>query len=540
MPMRIKSLRLKNGYKRFHDLTIDLGEQPKKIVALIGPNGCGKSSVLDGLLYLNNVHGQIGDKSSKDYSYHSLAGQPGFTHENIEVNFVEGTFQQVRSRRAQAGSENTIFSFRSPYRYNSTLKVTQSIATSEIRLNNYGATTTADIDDKMEQNYRRINILFNRHLRDNPSTATYDSAKAKIIGDLNASLTSCLDLEITSIGDIEDGKGTFFFKKKDHAAEFEFDVLSSGEKEVVDLLVDLYLRRDSYTESIFLIDEPELHINTSIQRSLLVEINRLVPSNCQLWITTHSIGFIRALQDEVNNDCQIIHFPPGTEWASTAQSLAPMNKTIKDWSLIFKTALDDLSGLVSPRTIVYCEGRDQPGYGGSERGFDAKVLNNIFGSKYGTTLFVSSGGNTELDQRSGVAFAILTKVFTDVEILVLKDRDVSSGRENNENDRQVYLRSHPPNFRIMKRWEIENYLFDKEVLRSYCLANALTFNEEAYDAFMTDIDNQNVKDEVNRIKNFCGITTSINPEYFKISLSGHFSEDMDAFKELEACIFERA
>lgn len=540
MPMRIKSLRLKNGYKRFHDLTIDLGEQPKKIVALIGPNGCGKSSVLDGLLYLNNVHGQIGDKSSKDYSYHSLAGQPGFTHENIEVNFVEGTFQQVRSRRAQAGSENTIFSFRSPYRYNSTLKVTQSKATSEIRLNNYGATTTADIDDKMEQNYRRINVLFNRHLRDNPSTATYDSAKAKIIGDLNASLTSCLDLEITSIGDIEDGKGTFFFKKKDHAAEFEFDVLSSGEKEVVDLLVDLYLRRDSYTESIFLIDEPELHINTSIQRSLLVEINRLVPRNCQLWITTHSIGFIRALQDEVNNDCQIIHFPPGTEWASTAQSLAPMNKTIKDWSLIFKTALDDLSGLVSPRTIVYCEGRDQPGYGGSERGFDAKVLNNIFGSKYGTTLFVSSGGNTELDQRSGVAFAILTKVFTDVEILVLKDRDVSSGRENNENDRQVYLRSHPPNFRIMKRWEIENYLFDKEVLRSYCLANALTFNEEAYDAFMTDIDNQNVKDEVNRIKNFCGITTSINPEYFKISLSGHFSEDMDAFKELEACIFERA
>lgn len=540
MPMRIKSLRLKNGYKRFHDLTIDLGEQPKKIVALIGPNGCGKSSVLDGLLYLNNVHGQIGDKSSKDYSYHSLAGQPGFTHENIEVNFVEGTFQQVRSRRAQAGSENTIFSFRSPYRYNSTLKVTQSKATSEIRLNNYGATTTADIDDKMEQNYRRINVLFNRHLRDNPSTATYDSAKAKIIGDLNASLTSCLDLEITSIGDIEDGKGTFFFKKKDHAAEFEFDVLSSGEKEVVDLLVDLYLRRDSYTESIFLIDEPELHINTSIQRSLLVEINRLVPRNCQLWITTHSIGFIRALQDEVNNDCQIIHFPPGTEWASTAQSLVPMNKTIKDWSLIFKTALDDLSGLVSPRTIVYCEGRDQPGYGGSERGFDAKVLNNIFGSKYGTTLFVSSGGNTELDQRSGVAFAILTKVFTDVEILVLKDRDVSSGRENNENDRQVYLRSHPPNFRIMKRWEIENYLFDKEVLRSYCLANALTFNEEAYDAFMTDIDNQNVKDEVNRIKNFCGITTSINPEYFKISLSGHFSEDMDAFKELEACIFERA
>ncbi|WP_245439460.1 AAA family ATPase [Microvirga aerophila] len=44
--MKIKKVQLKNGYKRFHDLTIDLGDDPKRIVALVGPNGCGKSSVL--------------------------------------------------------------------------------------------------------------------------------------------------------------------------------------------------------------------------------------------------------------------------------------------------------------------------------------------------------------------------------------------------------------------------------------------------------------------------------------------------------------
>ena len=41
------------GYKRFFDLTIDLGEKPKRIVALVGPNGCGKSSVFDAMLCLN-------------------------------------------------------------------------------------------------------------------------------------------------------------------------------------------------------------------------------------------------------------------------------------------------------------------------------------------------------------------------------------------------------------------------------------------------------------------------------------------------------
>ena len=48
--MKIKKLHLKK-YKRFSDLTIDLGETPKRIIALVGPNGCGKSSVFDAMLF---------------------------------------------------------------------------------------------------------------------------------------------------------------------------------------------------------------------------------------------------------------------------------------------------------------------------------------------------------------------------------------------------------------------------------------------------------------------------------------------------------
>ncbi len=535
--MRIKKIQLKNGYKRFHDLTIDLGAEPKRIVALVGPNGCGKSSVLDGILFHNNAYGQIGDKGRKDHNYHSMTQTPNFDYQNVIIELEISNFSQVKTQRGATGKENTMFSFRSPYRYNSNLKVTQSKATPEIRLNNYGATTSTDLDDKMEQNYRRLYIKFNKYLHDQDCTPS--QAKAKIIGDLNSSLKNCLDLEIMSIGNIEAGEGTLYFKKDDHPKQFEFNVLSSGEKEVVDILLDLYLRQEEYDDTIFLIDEPELHINTSIQKKLLLEINKLVGSNCQIWVATHSIGFLRALQEDLKDECQIIQFKKGINWASTQQILTPIKKSLSKWKEIFETALDDLTGLVSPKRIVYCEGKDRPGISGLEKGFDAKVFNNIFGEKYHDTLFISSGGNTELDQRSEVALAILTKVFSDIEILVFKDRDVASGRKNDENDRQVYLKTNPQHFRIMKRWEIENYLFDKEVVIAFCNSNGLTFNETEYDNFVKNIIDDNVKDETNRIRNFCGITGSVSAESFKLTLSEYVTQEMEVYKELENCIFKR-
>lgn len=535
--MRIKKLHYKNGYKRFQDLTIDLGDSPKRIIALVGPNGCGKSSVLDGLLYINNHHGIIGNKDKKDHTYHSMDQSTNYNWQNIIIEFLNGNYQTIRQEKQTRGKENTIFSFRSPYRYNSFLKVSQSQATTDIKLNNYGATTSSDLDDKMTESYRRLYIRYNKYL--NSTDSRPSEAKSKIIGDINKSLQNCLDLEIVSIGDIEANQGTLYFKKNDHFKEFEFNVLSSGEKEVVDILLDLYLRQEEYNDTVFLIDEPELHINTSIQKKLLLEINKLIGENCQIWIATHSIGFLRALQDDLKDECQIIHFNKGINWASSVQVLSPMIKSLSNWKNIFETALDDLSGLVSPKKIIYCEGRDQPSTSGLDKGFDASVYNTIFGEKYHDTLFISSGGNTELDQRSEIAIQILSKALSDIEILVFKDRDISSGKITTENDRKVFLQNNPNHIRIMKRWEIENYLFDKEVLIAYCDANGLIFDEVEYYNLVENKLDQNLKDEVSKIKNICGINTSINNTSFKITLSSFIKEDMMVYKELEECIFQR-
>lgn len=104
--MFITKVRLKNGYKRFHDLTIDLGETPARIVALVGPNGCGKSSVLDGLLYHASAHQVVGQNQNRETSYHSMTGVDTLTWQDIEIQFTAGNFVEVRNAKSVIGKDD--------------------------------------------------------------------------------------------------------------------------------------------------------------------------------------------------------------------------------------------------------------------------------------------------------------------------------------------------------------------------------------------------------------------------------------------------
>jgi len=266
----------------------------------------------------------------------------------------------------------------------------------------------------------------------------------------------------------------------------------------------------------------------------------MIDSNCQIWIATHSIGLLRAIQDELKDKSDIIKFDEKNEWAKEKYTLTPMAKTRKNGQEIFATALDDITTLLAPKRIIYCEGKDKPSGDGSDKGMDAKVYNTIFENEYPDTLFISSGGNTELDQRSEIAIAIIGKSLPETEILVLKDRDMGSGKLVTEKDRQEYLRLNPYNHRVLKRYEIENYLFDKSVLKKYCISNNRTLDEGKYDSLGFDIINDDIKAQCSTIKNICGVVGSINANKFKIFLSSYLTPDMPLYTELKEVVFNRA
>lgn len=114
-----------------------------------------------------------------------------------------------------------------------------------------------------------------------------------------------------------------------------------------------------------------------------------------------------------------------------------------------------------------------------------------------------------------------------------------SGRRATERDRQRYLKENEDTHRVLKRFEIENYLFDEEVLKAYCASDGLTFDAARYDTLVGNIVDDDVKQLTGAIKKVCGIDTSISPERFKLNLAKAIKPGMAVYEELEACIFQR-
>ena len=251
--------------------------------------------------------------------------------------------------------------------------------------------------------------------------------------------------------------GTFRFEKGS-VEDFHYKNLSGGEKAVFDLLLDIFVKRSEYQDAIYCIDEPESHVASAIHGRLLEALLDLIPTESQLWIATHSTGFVRRALQLSRQHGNVAFLDFSEHNFDRPVVITPVSPNQTFFRNLYDVLQDDLAGLIAPSKIVLCEGNENT---------DSKIYNRVFGESHPDTLFVSRGGSNDVE-KDGI-ISVLDAIVPSVRVWRLIDRDDMSDTTRDEKISE--------GIQVRRRREIENYLWDKAVTRKALQNNGVADNE---------------------------------------------------------------
>ena len=428
--MFISKLELKN-FKRFTDLTIDLsGEKtPPKLVLMIGANGSGKSSVFDVFEWLSSQR--------KDGT-----GIGGNYYPKTE-NLVEATayFSEARIIKRQNNSISYLpaeetswvplsFYGRSAARYTPDLSRTAQPRQVDIERDSDRPRSFIQHDQRFEGDFAALVKLLFSELFSPEFDA--EQVKAKYIVPFNQSLerifgtdrsTSLVMLEIVPALDGKPGE----IKFRKGQSILNYDLLSSGEKEIINILLNLFVRRQHFQDTIYFIDELDVHLNTALQFNLLKEVVEYwLPTNCQLWTASHSLGFIQYAKE--SQQAAILDFDQLD--FDQPQTLTPQPKEVLE---IYEVAVprELMLKVFHGKQIFHCENKNAKYY--NLLGLDEKIF-----------VGVQDKRQVYLNTKHNPAY------------FGLMDRDYLTEPEI----QKILIKL--PNLRILRYYAFENYLYHPE------------------------------------------------------------------------------
>lgn len=192
----------------------------------------------------------------------------------------------------------------------------------------------------------------------------------------------------TFIGPTPGPNGTLDFPVRlDTGAEHDIDDLSSGEKEV--LFGYLRLRNNAPTNSVVLIDEPELHLNPALLRGFPQFYHQHIGRNLnnQIWLVTHSDALLREALGQPG--FSVFHMQPAEREPTTNQiQVLEVGRSL-DRAIV--DLVGDLATYRPGAKVVFFEG-------GGDVDFDVRMTATLFPQFADKVNAISVGNRARVQQ----------------------------------------------------------------------------------------------------------------------------------------------
>jgi AAA15 family ATPase/GTPase len=430
------------NFKRFRKLTIDLSalKNLPKLVLITGTNGSGKSSLFDAFEWIAKpAKDGIKNESThyEDTYYVRFTEEPtglaGHLPVVVQIDFNNNQFS--KRKLDFVASPKNVEEYSGVRRKNlfygrSALRQKPRTENSSEIINVVSDTDRPRFYTDSDNRFQNDILLWKKQF-----FAPLNDALQRVFGNEENSSLRLISVSPPS------NKKPAELKFKKGSTLFSYDLLSNGEKEVLGILLNLLVRRKNFQDTIYFIDELDIHLNTKLQYDFLKEITEnWIPENCQLWTASHSLGFIKYAKD--SEDAAIISFDKAD--FDFAQIINPQSK---ESSEVYEVAIPQsmISEIFTDKLLTFCENEDVRFY-------------NSFGLP--KRLFLPA------KDKNDVYFAAKNNN----EYFGIMDKDFLTPQEIN------LIRQKVPNLCVLKYYSIESYFYHPENL-SEAIEN---FDAESY------------------------------------------------------------
>jgi energy-coupling factor transporter ATP-binding protein EcfA2 len=228
--------------------------------------------------------------------------------------------------------------------------------------------------------------------------------------------------------------------KTEEGEKLPITSLSSGEREVVNIVFDFLLRSPS--DCVIVFDEPELHLHPELSYRLLQTLQRIGARN-QFIFCTHSADIITAsLENTV-----VFIAPPKDASFNQALIVKEDDETHQALKLLGQSI-----GVISlGRKIVLIEGE--------QGSLDKQTYGAILKNRFPRLVLVPSGGRALLQSFGALHDKVLAKTIWGVEFFMLCDRDALPLTDANKIEVATARR-----LRLLGRYHLENYFLDEKTI----------------------------------------------------------------------------